>query len=354
MAEPDSVVSGGCLHPDSSEVTRFFEESKVYSVQIESCLSCPQGCRYCYAAAEDAPSAELPKASIIRLLDEAVALDVRAIDWLGGDPLMRSDWYELIEAAQGRGLKNNIWTSGMPLSDPLVAEQVVKASDGGFISVHLDTLDETIYGALHTGNPAGKIRAILEGVEHLLRCGKNPDEIINCITFTRPLAGEDVERTIRFFASKGIRTCLTQICMAGLGAEHPEWVPTPDEIRHAIDVRDRVNYPGSPLSMSTMDVNKFYCSGIVCVTVDGDVTPCSVIRKSFGNIGEMPFREIINKNRRELTFAPLRNGETPNKCTTCQNKPVCWGCRATAYYTSGDMMGEDPNCPYTTGGDTHD
>jgi len=342
--DPDIVSTVGCFHPDHAEVIRFFENNQVYAVQIESCLSCPGGCRYCYASAKNPLSAELPAVCIHRILNEVKEAGVRAIDWLGGDPLMREDWYELACAAQEMGLINNIWTSGIPLADPVIAQQVAEVTAGGFVSVHLDSLDEEIYGVLHTGDPHTKIQSVLKGVENLLRAGKKPHDIINCITFTRPLAGKDVERTIRSFSDKGIRTCLTQICMAGLGKEHPEWVPSEHQIHHAIGVRDRINYPGSDLSMSSMDVNKFYCGGTVSITVDGDVTPCSVIRQGFGNVNHLPFAEIISLHRSELLFLPLREEKTGGGCKSCKNHPVCWGCRATAFYSTGDLMAGDSNC----------
>jgi radical SAM protein with 4Fe4S-binding SPASM domain len=342
--DPGTVFTNGCFHPDHAEVIRFFEKNQVYAVQIESCLSCEGGCRYCYASAQNPLSAELPKECIHRILHELKEAGVRAIDWLGGDPLMRKDWYELARAAQELGLINNIWTSGIPLADPWVARQVAEVTSGGFVSVHLDSLDEEIYQVLHTGDPGTKIRSIVTGVENLIRAGKNPRDIINCITFTRPLAGKDVERTICSFSDKGIRTCLTQICMAGLGKEHPEWVPSGPQIRHAISVRDQVNYPGSDLSMSSMDVNKYYCGGTVCITVEGDVTPCSVIRRGFGNVHHLPFAEIISRHRSELLFLPLRAEGRGDRCSSCENHPVCWGCRATAFYTTGGLMEDDPNC----------
>ena len=302
--DPGTVITHGCFHPDHAEVIRFFEKNQVYAVQIESTLSCPGGCRYCYASAQNPVSAELPAACIRGILHEVKAAGVRAIDWLGGDPFMRKDWYELARAAQELGLINNIWTSGIPLADPIIAQQVAGVTSGGFVSVHLDSLDEEIYRVLHTGDPGAKIRSILTGVENLIRAGKQSRDIINCITFTRPLAGKDVERTIRYFSEKGIRTCLTQICMAGLGKDHPEWVPSGDQVRHATGLRDQVNYPGSDLSMSSMDVNKYYCGGTVCITVEGDVTPCSVIRQGFGNVHQRPFSEIISRHRSELLFHP--------------------------------------------------
>lgn len=340
-----TVFAGGCLHPDHQEVVRYFEQNQVYAVQIESCLLCTQGCRYCYAAGADAPSTELSAECIQQVIAGAAEIGVRAIDWLGGDPLLRTDWVALAGVAQDHGLVNNIWTSGIPLAEPEVAREVAAMTSGGFVSVHLDSLDEEIYGTLHTGDPGLKIQAILDGVENLLSAGKRPDELINCITFTHPLAGEDLEETIRFFSAKGIRTCLTQICMTGLGREHPEWVPSREEVRQAIRLRDQVDYPGSALSMSMMDVNKYYCRGMVCVTVEGEVTPCSVIRQGFGNVNDQPIEEIISSHQSDLLFLPLRDESGTRRCSTCRNRQVCWGCRATAFYTTGDLMADDPNCP---------
>jgi radical SAM protein with 4Fe4S-binding SPASM domain len=346
MAESTSIIEYGCFHPDYAEEVEYFKECKVYSVQIESTLACPQGCLYCYASAQDAPAREFPKRDVIRVLDSAARMQVRAIDWLGGDPLLRSDWYDLMKYAMDRGLRNNIWTSGMPLENVDVARKIVEVSEGGFISVHLDSLDEKIYSKLHTGSAKKKIDAILKGVENVQSLGKKPENMINCITFTKLVAGGDVKKTVKyFFEKKGMRTCLTQMCMAGLAENHPEWMPTIQEIRDACETRDYTNYSKSTLSMSTMDANKFYCGGMICVTIDGDVTPCSVIRKGFGNVYEAPLEKVVEEHRDELLLTHLRDPKNmPGYCGICEHNLVCWGCRATAYYEAGDMLAEDPKC----------
>jgi radical SAM protein with 4Fe4S-binding SPASM domain len=342
----DTVVTRGCLHPGAEEVARYFEEERVYSLQIESTLACPQGCRYCYAPAGTARVGELPSDDIAAALFSAATMDVKAVDWLGGDPLVREDWYELAEHARDLGFVNNIWSSGIPLADPEVAERAVAATEGGFISVHLDTLDPAVYARLHDGNAGEKIRSICRGIENLLACGKPASELVNCITFTRPLAGSDLERTMRHFSEDlGMAICLTQLCTVGEACRHPEWVPTLDEIRDACLARDAICYPESALSFGTMDVNKFYCGSVVCVTVNGDVTPCSVIREGFGNIKNRSLRAIVEDHRDELLFSQMKQpGSNPSPCTWCEQSAVCWGCRAMAYYETGDACGPDPKC----------
>ena len=341
----DPVESHGGFHPNPSEEMKYFRENRVYSVQIESTLSCPQGCLYCYASAKDAPTKELPRKDIHSVLDSAHRMGVRAVDWLGGDPLVRRDWYSLMRYAMERGLRNNIWTSGMPLEDIKVARKVLEVSAGGFVSVHLDTLDERTYKLIHTGDPGRKIKAILTGVENLQSLGKDPNEMINCITFTKIVA-KDVQRTIEFFfKEKGMRTCLTQMCRAGLAKDRCDWVPDLKAVKTACEARDKINYPGSRFSMGPMDTNKFYCGGMICVTIDGDVTPCSVIRKGYGNIHDTPLEKIVKEHKDDLLFLRLRNPKNqPGPCRTCKNNPVCWGCRAAAFYEHSDILGLDPNC----------
>ncbi|PNX52555.1 MAG: hypothetical protein BV458_08990 [Thermoplasmata archaeon M9B2D] len=345
MLKRDTVSTKGGLHPDYQEEIRYFKENKVFSIQIESNLSCPQGCLYCYASLENPPVQELSKKDITAILDSAVKLQVRAIDWLGGDPLVRSDWYPLMKETEKRGLKNNIWTSGIPLENREVARKAVEVSTGGFIAVHLDTLDERIYQTLHKGNPHRQIQAILKGIENVRNYGKDPDEMINCITFTKPVF-QDIQHTIQYFYETwGMRTCLTQMCVTGLATDHTEWVPTVEEITKACEIRDRINYPMSLYSFSSMDTNKYYCGNMICVTVNGDVTPCSVIRKSVGNIHETSLEEIVEKHRDELLWVHLRRPENlPGYCSKCENNTVCWGCRAAAFYDRGDSCGTDPKC----------
>jgi radical SAM protein with 4Fe4S-binding SPASM domain len=346
MAVENPLIAFGGFHPDYKELIRYFKENKVYTVQIESNLACEQGCLYCYASSSYDKEKQLNTETVQRVLASASEMEIKTVDWLGGDPLLRKNWYELMKYAMKLGLKNNIWTSGLPLADVNIAKEAVEVSEGGFISVHVDSINKELYGMLHTGNAEKKITAIIKGVDNVLSLGKDPNTLFNCITFTKILAGGDIRRTIDFFyIEKGMRTCLTQMCKVGAALEHPEWIPNPEEVRESVRTRDSINYLNSNLSISTMDTNKFYCGGTICVTIDGDVTPCSVIRIGFGNVNELSLEEIINTNKKSLLYTDLRDKKNlPGSCETCRNNNICWGCRASAYYENGDILAKDPNC----------
>jgi radical SAM protein with 4Fe4S-binding SPASM domain len=223
---------------------------------------------------------------------------------------------------------------------------VLEATEGGFVSVHVDSLDPQIYAKLHRGGGVQNITRIIEGVDALLALGKSPDQMINCITFTSLQPAEDAIATMRWWMrEKGIRTCLTMFNPAGKGEKLGTLAPGPRETQLVYEERDRINYGDGAPSLSAMDTDKFYCGTMATVTFTGDVTPCSVIREGVGNIRRTPFRGIVAAHVDDLVHGHLHDVENmPAPCDSCLNNSHCWGCRASAYHYGGDANGPDPKC----------
>ena len=337
---------GGLAAGREAEQKRYFEERRLYALQIETTDACQQGCIYCYAGSTPREHHGLTSEEIRGLLRDAAALEIRAIDWLGGDPLLRPDWHELMQYARSLGLVNNVWTSGLPLKSREIAARVHEVTEGGFVSVHVDSVTPEVYARLHRGGNAHFIDAIVEGVDNLLALGKPADMMINCITYTSAQGPDDAIETMRWwFDKKGLRTCLTMFNPAGMGAEWRAFEPQLDEVQRVYTERDRIDFGDDNISIAAMDTDKFYCGTMATVTFTGDVTPCSVIRDGVANIRETPFREIIARHLGKLVHAELHDVRNlPAPCDACANNPHCWGCRASAYHYSGDADGLDPKC----------
>ena len=348
MGVRDAFVSrfGGLAAGMEAEQKRYFQEKRLFALQVESTDACDQHCLYCYADSTSKEHGRLTTGEIRTLLDDAADLEVRAIDWLGGDPLVREDWHDLMSHARARGLVNNLWTSGLPLRDPDVARRVNEATEGGFVSVHVDSMDPQVYTSLHPGGQAGNIARIVEGVDALLALGKPADKIINCITFTSLQSAQDAIATMRWWKrERGVRTCLTLFNPAGHGAQWPALAPSVGETRLVYQERDRLNHGDGAPSLSTMDTDKFYCGTMATVTFTGDVTPCSVIREGVGNIRHTPFRDIVAAHLDKLIHSALHDARSmPAPCNGCRHNSHCWGCRASAYHYGGDANGPDPTC----------
>jgi radical SAM protein with 4Fe4S-binding SPASM domain len=330
---------------------QYYDEGKVFIVQIESTIACLQSCLYCYRGSKPDSPHGLSSEKIIELLQSAAGMGVRMIDWLGGDPLLRWDWEDLCNKATELGMINNIWTSGIPLSDPDVAKRAVAATPGGFISVHLDTLDPELYMCLHESasysSNVENILTILKGVKNCLKAGKDPGAMVNSIAFTKPLAGNDTNATILYFQEKfGIKTCLTLFNPVINNNSSSDWEPKSAQIKAGFAFRDRINYPDQP-SCGSMDVSKYYCGTVVCVSAEGWLLPCSVIRtEEFGNVNDDTLENLVASGTEHgLLYLDFRDeSKLPGNCASCTNNCNCFGCRSSAFYYNGDMLAADPKC----------
>lgn len=350
MNREDVPLSHAGMASEIALQEEYYNEGKIFILQIESTLKCPQLCDYCYAGSTpDSPHGMMSE-KIKELLNTASNLGVRMIDWLGGDPLVRQDWYELCKYSSSLGLINNIWTSGIPLANPDIARKAVEVTEGGFISTHLDTFNVELYSILHGGEGCDgdpkNIELILNGIKNVLSEGKDPGAMVNCITYTSPLANGDAKGMISYFQEEfGIKTCLTLFNPVVHRNANSSWEPTIAQIEDAFSHRDKVNYPDDP-SCGPMDVSKFYCGTVICITSDGWLTPCSVIRtKEFGNLNDEKLDVLIERTKKRLLMLDFRDpSKLPGNCSKCSNNSFCFGCRSSAYYYEGDLLAADPKC----------
>lgn len=337
---------GGLASADHEVQKRYFEEHRLYALQIESTDACPQDCIFCYAGSSTVQTHGLTDQEIQRILEDASSAGIRAIDWLGGDPLVRPGWYELMCRADELGLVNNVWTSGLPLGDPEVATRVHEVTARGFVSVHLDSIFPSTLARLRRGGDSGQMETIVSGVDHLLGLGKSPDRIINCITFTSVQEPGDTIETMRWWMhEKGVRTCLTLFNPAGQGAHLASLEPDPQSVKQVFRERDRINYGQEDVSIGSMDTDRYYCGTMATVTFTGDVTPCSVIRQGVDSIRSRPLSQILEEHMPRLVHSALHDPDAlPSPCNRCRHNSHCWGCRASAHHYTGDADGVDPQC----------
>ena len=179
----------------------YFEDYKLYTLQIEINQICQQNCIYCYA--RESRGEEMNPDFIKSILDDAAEMKVRKIEWLGGDCLLHSSWREIMAYAKyEHELINNVWTSGNQLKSVSVAKKVIElTNDGGFISIHLDSVNPEIYFELTNGN-LDYLHDTLQGIQNLIDLGKPASEILNCLALTGLQAGEDFEATVQYFHKK--------------------------------------------------------------------------------------------------------------------------------------------------------
>lgn len=82
----------------------------------------------------------------------------------------------------------------------------------------------------------------------------------------------------------------------------------------------------------------------LAVNSEGDVSVCPVLLDvlSAGNVREQVLDELV---RSSSLFAEITDrSRLKGRCGRCRYQYTCGGCRAMAFFHTGDYMGEDPTC----------
>jgi MoaA/NifB/PqqE/SkfB family radical SAM enzyme len=205
----------------------YFRRAVPFRLQIECSSICSADCTYCYAKASS-KGRPLSTAEIKALLRKAADMGVRQVDWMGGDPMERQDWIELLRSARYCGMTNNLWTCGSLLNDVGRAKWAVDLTEGGYIMVHLDSLEpDTLMSLRSSYNPL-TTRDTLRGVELLHDLGKPPQDVGNLLMLTSVQRLEDVKETMSLLYERyGMRTCLMSLKTVDHSAQVSGMLPPP-------------------------------------------------------------------------------------------------------------------------------
>jgi radical SAM protein with 4Fe4S-binding SPASM domain len=334
---------------DYEKLNQDYETDNIYALQLEIGDKCFQGCIYCYMNAVSDEKNTLSDDLIKHIILDSKKLGITAIEWLGGEPLLRKSIFSHMSLAHDLGFKNNVWTGGLPLADDFILENTAKYANPGLISLHVSTVDPTVYENLHPNRTEKDLDLILSAVETLLDLGYSPSNILNSVTFTGLQTSDDMIKTMDYFQDKyNIKTSLN-VYHTYLRPGTPE-----DELRRFIPTRKEVakvykhyskHYGQEQLPMNC--VNKQYCSATVAVLCDGSVTPCATIReKGAPNIHtDGSFYDVVLNRKDHLIIKKLKDKNNLHEdCASCVLSDSCWGCRSRAYAAGRGIYGKDPRC----------
>lgn len=82
-------------------------------ITIEVTQQCPNRCIYCSSLSDIGKTECLDYATIIRVVDDAVALGAKTVSLSGGEPFLREDIVEIVEYIQYKDLKARLYSSGI-------------------------------------------------------------------------------------------------------------------------------------------------------------------------------------------------------------------------------------------------
>jgi heme b synthase len=332
--------------------------------------ACNLACRHCRASAHPEPfPGELSTSEARELIDTFPRVGSPIVIFTGGEPLMRSDIFELAARVRDRGLRPVMAPNGTLLTDENVRE--MRKAGIERVSVSIDGPDAQSHDRFR-GVP-GAFEASMRGIEHLNRAGL---EFQINTTVTREnlphfkeifrlaerlgavawhifllvptgraqdlqaeiISAEEYERLLNWFYQFRKRTSMQ---LKATCAPH----------YHRI-LRQRAREDGLEVSYANfgLDALSRGCLGGVgfCfISHSGQVQPCGYLELDCGQIRETPFPDIWSGSE---VFRQLRSREHyRGKCGICEYHRVCGGCRARAWSMQGDYLGEEPLCSHQPG-----
>jgi len=351
----------------------------------ETTKSCLLACRHCRAKAIRKPlPGELSHEQGLQLIDQLVEFDepYPALLLTGGDPLMRSDFYDLIQYAKSRGIYVAIAASVTPkLNQDSISK--MKGLDVDIISVSLDGATPATHDKLR-GVP-GTYNATMQALENARELGLRAQinttvmrsnlhelaDLFQIVKRTRAVAWEVffLIRTGRGASLESLQPNETEDVMHFLydasqygvpvrTAEGPQFrrvrvqrqngkpMPTgPLYEELAARLRELVGEPtASPLVKYTPTRDG---KGLMFVGHNGEVHPSGFLPIK---TGKLPEDHLISIYRTNSLFNSLRDPSMlRGRCGRCEYRSVCGGSRSRAFAEFGDPLQEDPACSYIPG-----
>ncbi|MBI3399069.1 MAG: radical SAM protein [Deltaproteobacteria bacterium] len=321
---------------------------------------CNLKCSHCYLDSSELKGGkgELSTRDAKKIIDEIASLNPQAMLIVtGGEPLLRSDFFELTSYAAGKGLMIVVGTNGTLLDDPMVKEMIEQGIKG--VGISLDSIGETYHDRFRGLN--GAWEKTTAGMDILKKHGL---DFQVQITVTKENYSE-IPDVIEYTYKKGARACnIFFLVCTGRGQEMTDISPKQYEetltylikaekeykdkmmVRarcapHFLRIAHKLN-PESPLLKGATS-GCIAGTGYFRITPEGDVTPCPYMPTKVGNLTETGLSQIWTTSS---VFQSLRNPKYEGRCKDCDYSEVCGGCRARALAATSNLMGEDPWCEY--------
>lgn len=327
---------------------------KIMLVSWNTTNQCNLYCGHCYRDAGVAMKAELDTEEAKKLIRDIKKAGFKIMIFSGGEPLMRSDIYELIRYAREQGLRAVLGSNGT-LIDGQVARQL-KAAGIMAAGISLDSLDEKKHDDFRGLQGAAKLTR--EGLKYLKEAGI-PFQIH---TTVMEWNSAELESITDFAVSVGAMAHhVFFLVPTGRGADIEQEALRAAEYEKTIvrlmnkqrETKIEIKPTCAPQFIRVADkkgipirFSRGCLAGISYCIINprGDVQPCAYLDIPLGNVRETPFDVIWRDNQ---MFQDLRTLAYRGKCGDCEYKERCGGCRARAYYYSGgDYMAEDQWCLY--------
>jgi radical SAM protein with 4Fe4S-binding SPASM domain len=315
---------------------------------------CNLFCRHCYreSSPDEDIRGELTTSEGRDLIDSIAGAGFRLLILSGGEPLLREDIVELVAAARDAGLVPAMGTNGTLLSEDLARELAAAGLRG--VAVSVDSLDRGYHDSFR-GSP-GAYDLTQEGIRNAQEAGLRVQ--INLTLTEQNL--DQFDRMVDYYETIGVQAIHPFFLVpTGRALSMPEEELKSDAyfdmIRKILERQQTTPLELKPtcapqfLPMAReMGIAQRFSRGCLagvsycCILPRGEVHICPYLPVEVGNVRTTPFADIW---RDSGIFKKLRDFSCyEGSCGACEDVAICGGCRARAFYYTGNFLAEEPWC----------
>ena len=338
---------------------------------------CNYKCRHCFMSAPHARSVDPTLEELTEMLDAFSECGIIGVDLTGGEPLIRPDFFELVDRIRERDMIiRTIFSNGLLVTD----EFLQKLKDRNLRPIIQMSFDGIGWHDWMRGVP-GAEQSVLDAFR---RCKREGFPINASMVVFKENIGT-IRDTVKLLAEIGCTQLKVSLAsVAGEWKNEPEHYLTREEAFNAyLDYIPKFLEDGSPLtlvmegmfvfdsndksaySMFEKDCPKerfpyaFACGQMrrqLYVSPEGNVLPCmsmigTEVEPLFPNMRETPLKEILEHSYfEEVSGMTLQDYMNANQeCNECEfRERCCGGCRANApSLGTGGCYAKDPSaCDY--------
>jgi mycofactocin radical SAM maturase len=318
----------------------------------ELTYACNLACTHCLSSSGRRDPDELTTAEAKSLIDEIAAMQIFYVNIGGGEPMIRRDFFELVEHAVGQKVGVKFSTNGTRIDT--AAARRLAGIDYLDIQVSIDGADAATSDRIRGDGSYAQARRAMDNLK-----AADFGQFKISVVMTR----DSVEQLDEFEAMAteyGAELRLTRLRPSGRGVQvWQELRPTAEQNRrlyHWLVERPNVLTGDSFFHLSALGsplegLNLCGAGRVVCL-IDpvGDVYACPfVIHEQFraGNVRDAGFADVWTNS--EL-LRSLREPGSPGACAACGSYDACrGGCMAAKFFTGLELSDPDPECVFGHG-----
>lgn len=371
---------GATLHP--VQQYRFYKARFKEQVQWSITGRCNYRCRHCFMSAPKGAQGEPTWEQLMHMLDAFERCGIRGLNLTGGEPLIRTDFWDLVDGILARGMVvPTIFSNGALVTD----EFLDKLLQRGMRPSIQFSFDGVGWHDWMRGVPGAERVA----VDAMRRCRERGIPTAVSMVLCSHNAG-CIRETVDLLASLGVGSLKIGNAYPQGEWEHQKehWLTQAKTYRAFMDYIPRYFEDGTPISLGLEGFfsynvpdqrqsaifernveEEFFGRAIMCshvrremyVSPQGRILPCmsmvgGPIEQQFPNMLETPLEEILDMKSPYMDIIDARVSdfmEHNPECQACEWRTACCGgCRAVAVrdhpldYLAPDLV----TCEYYKGG----